>query len=67
MTSAVRYAIHDEIMMFMVILKKIGKYLFINYINDKFDWIAEINKEKTAIGLSKKTIHPFHNKHINNS
>lgn len=44
MSNAVRFALNDEILLFMVHLKKIGRELFMNYLYEKFDWISNLLK-----------------------
>ena len=41
-SAAVRFAVSDEILLFLTILKKLGKELFINYLKGKFDWVEEL-------------------------
>ena len=67
MTSAVRYAISDEILLFLIILKKLGKELFINYLNEKFSWMAELPQLDTVVGINKSAIKPYHSQSFHNS
>ncbi len=67
MTSAVRYAIADEISTFILILKKLGKELFISYLSEKFNWLAEVTKNNNSLGISKSALKPYYNQLFGNS
>ena len=67
MSSAVRYAISDEILLFIVIIKKLGKDLFISYLFEKFSWTSEIPQSGSIVGINKSSIKPFMNMAFNNS
>ena len=62
MTPSVQFAICDEILLFLTIIKKLGKDLFINYLANKFDWLpALVNKlnDNPIIGVAKDLVKPF--------
>jgi len=67
MNSAVRFAIVDEKSLFLIILKKLGKELFINYLSEKFGWVSDTIKNNTVVGINKLTFKPFFNQPFNNS
>ena len=45
MSTAVRFALVDEILLFLEILHKLGHVLFLDYLENKFDWIKDIKKQ----------------------
>jgi hypothetical protein len=65
-TSAIRFAINDEISLFIVTLTKLGKHLFLSYLYEKFQWVNEL-KTTTIHGVSKSTIKPYNNHNFGNS
>lgn len=68
MSSAVRFALLDEISLFFVVLRKLGKELFISYLAEKFGWVAETIKNNSSVmGINKAMFKPFFNMGLGNS
>lgn len=62
MIPSVRFALCDEILLFLVIIRKLGKDLFINYLANKFDWMPLLIKkidDNPMIGIAKDLVKPF--------
>lgn len=55
-------------MLFFIVLRKLGKELFISYLGEKFGWVADAIKNNTnVIGMNKGMFKPFFNMTFGNS
>jgi hypothetical protein len=58
MTNVIRYAINDELTLFLATLTKLGKSLFLSNLTEKFQWMADLNSNATQ-GVNKDILRPF--------